>query len=270
MEQKAIDFNVVITQIFVSHKWTFDNSAVYDNTGGRKSFGLIYLITGELNFYFTDGRFLKAKAGDFILLKPTDAYKLFCTKKCQHFALNFQILPSSVEGNLAQKILYDKTTTVINCTPSQHAQIDIFEQLCEIWHEKKIGYQMQAISLSYKLLHFFIKKHHPIFNNDNYQKIKPALDLIENNWNQDIPLSSLAKACNLSIPHFRHLFSELSQTSPINYRNSLRLIYAKDYLSREGYSITEVAYKCGFNDVNYFSRFFKQHTGVSPSKYDTL
>ena len=34
--------------------------------------------------------------------------------------------------------------------------------------------------------------------------------------------------------------------------------------------LTDIAYKCGFNDVNYFSRFFKKHTGISPSKYTTL
>ena len=270
MEQKSIDFNVVITEILVYHKYTFDNYAVYDNTNGRKTFGLIYLITGELNFHFTNGKILKAKAGDFILLKPTDAYKLFCTKRCQHFVLNFNILPSSVEGNLAQKILYGDTTVILNCDPLHQAQIDIIEQLYELWQNKKAGYQMQAMSLSYKLLHFFIKKQHPIYNNEKYQKIKPALDLIESKWNEDISLSFLAKACNLSIPHFRHLFSELFQTSPINYRNSLRLVYAKDYLSGEGYTITEVAYKCGFDDVNYFSRFFKQHTGISPSKYVKL
>ena len=45
------------------------------------------------------------------------------------------------------------------------------------------------------------------------------------------------------------------------------LLNAKDYLAQGGYSITEIAEKCGFLSVNYFSRFFKKHTGVSPKQY---
>jgi AraC-like DNA-binding protein len=53
----------------------------------------------------------------------------------------------------------------------------------------------------------------------------------------------------------------------MEYRDSIRLLYAKDFLAEESTSVSEAAYKCGFEDVNYFSRFFKKHTGSSPTAY---
>lgn len=267
MEEKINDFNVVLTKIVVAHKWIYDLSSVYYCPDGRKSYGLIYLLSGELEYRFTDGRFLLAKAGDWILLKPSDGYKVTCPKTCQHYTVNFQVLPSSITGKPAKKIFLSKDTEIIRQKLLTSIQTDTFERLCEIWKEKEIGYQIQAGALTYKLLFDYIKQQIPLYEDKKYIKLKPAINMLEKNWNQDISLSDLASACFLSVAHFRHLFTEQFRTSPISYRNSLRLLFAKDYLLMEGYSITEVAAKCGFNDINYFSRFFKKHTGISPSEY---
>ena len=114
-----------------------------------------------------------------------------------------------------------------------------------------------------------IKKAFSFEYNSEYIKIKPAIALIENSWNKELSLQTLADSCNLSISYFRSLFSKVFNKSPIEYKNTLRLLYAKDYLMWEGYSIKEIAYMCGFDDVNYFCRFFKKHTGISPSLYQS-
>ena len=35
------------------------------------------------------------------------------------------------------------------------------------------------------------------------------------------------------------------------------------------YTVSEIAEKCGFDDVSYFVRFFKKQTGTTPKKYQT-
>ncbi|NSW89572.1 MAG: helix-turn-helix transcriptional regulator [Firmicutes bacterium] len=42
---------------------------------------------------------------------------------------------------------------------------------------------------------------------------------------------------------------------------------AKEELLTSNSSIKEIAYKLKFSDEFYFSRFFKKHTGIPPSKY---
>ncbi len=48
-----------------------------------------------------------------------------------------------------------------------------------------------------------------------------------------------------------------------------RIKRAKKLLIGTTYSISEIASRCGFENVYYFSNFFKKHTGTFPSKYRT-
>ena len=52
----------------------------------------------------------------------------------------------------------------------------------------------------------------------------------------------------------------------IQQRDAIRLDRAKR-LIRQGLPIATVAARAGFDDSNYFSRWFKRHTGMPPSHY---
>ena len=42
---------------------------------------------------------------------------------------------------------------------------------------------------------------------------------------------------------------------------------AQNYLNHTSYSISEIAYLLKFEYPNYFARFFRKHTGISPKEY---
>lgn len=46
--------------------------------------------------------------------------------------------------------------------------------------------------------------------------------------------------------------------------NERVILEVKRMLIRTEYDISEIAYKLGFNELSYFSRFFKRHTGMTP------
>ena len=80
----------------------------------------------------------------------------------------------------------------------------------------------------------------------------------------------LANLVNMSVTNFRREWLKLYGESALQYRDRIRLSYAKEYLMSGYYTVTEVAEKCGFNDVNYFIRFFKKNTGISPGKFEKI
>ena len=80
-------------------------------------------------------------------------------------------------------------------------------------------------------------------------------------------MSFLAEKFNLSQSHFRKLFKGFTGLSPVEYRNGLRIERAKELLSRNTVSVSEVALAVGIEDQFYFSRIFKEAEGVSPLRY---
>lgn len=67
-----------------------------------------------------------------------------------------------------------------------------------------------------------------------------------------------------------HLYKKLvsiTGKTPIEFIRILRLKRAAQYFEKSQLSISEVAYKVGFNDPKYFRRYFKDEFGILPSEY---
>ena len=75
--------------------------------------------------------------------------------------------------------------------------------------------------------------------------------------------------CGLSEYHFIHLFREYTGFSPHAYVTRLRLDKAKDLMVSTTMNISEIAFAVGYANPLYFSRLFKRHTGLSPSRFRT-
>lgn len=69
--------------------------------------------------------------------------------------------------------------------------------------------------------------------------------------------------------YFRRIFKETTGLPPAAYLKKLRMEYARSLFQQFGSSRTvkDVAAACGYRDALYFSRSFRQYTGMSPSRY---
>lgn len=266
METKKIDdFFIEIKKITVAHKFLYKKNAVYKFLEGRKTCGLVHILSGKLCYKFTDGRVAVVCEGDTFFLKSSDAYKVICIEECEHYTVNFETDEASAEGSATE--LLKKGINLLKHSEKNSFKEEPFADISELWKTKKTGYRMNAISIAYKLLYSFVRKLNESVADYNAVLLAPAKEYIETHWKEKISLEELAAMCHISVAHFRHTFINTFGIAPIQYRDSIRLLYAKDYLSQPEYNITEIAYKCGFNDFNYFSRFFKKHTGKSPREY---
>lgn len=71
----------------------------------------------------------------------------------------------------------------------------------------------------------------------------------------------------MSETNFYIHFKEWSGTSPVSYRNGIRISSAKSLLQNSNLSIYEISSEIGFDDQYYFSRLFKKLTGLSPRDF---
>ena len=99
-------------------------------------------------------------------------------------------------------------------------------------------------------------------------RLKPALDFISEHYDiPDISNEQLAQLCGVSTVYFRKLFQSVYGVSPIRYLHDFRMKKAKDLLSSDFGSISQVAQSTGYSSVYHFSKMFRSYTGTSPSQY---
>lgn len=99
------------------------------------------------------------------------------------------------------------------------------------------------------------------------QKLAPALEYISQNYMRPISNDRLAGIAGLSTVYFRKLFTATMGVSPIVYVQTLRIEKAKEILKSDYGSLSDVAAGLGYSSLYDFSRAFKKHTGIPPSKY---
>lgn len=99
------------------------------------------------------------------------------------------------------------------------------------------------------------------------RRLRRILDRIKANCSENFDLSELASESGLSRAHFFHLFKQDLNVTPVVYINSLRIELAIEKLSDVGSTITDVSYEVGFSAPSHFTRFFRQHLGITPSDY---
>lgn len=80
-------------------------------------------------------------------------------------------------------------------------------------------------------------------------------------------VQALASRLRLSKSYFQHVYKEIFGCSVVTDMINGRLEYAKYLLKNSSLSVSEIAYKCGYEHDTHFMRQFKKFTGVTPSQF---
>lgn len=102
-----------------------------------------------------------------------------------------------------------------------------------------------------------------------YTVIAQIKEFLNENFVNQISLDDLSQMAHCSAIHLNRLFFAQYHQTIHQYLMELRFTEAKRLLEA-GLSPTETASRIGFEDSRYFSRFFRQRTGRSPSEYRRL
>jgi AraC-like DNA-binding protein/mannose-6-phosphate isomerase-like protein (cupin superfamily) len=90
---------------------------------------------------------------------------------------------------------------------------------------------------------------------------------IERHYNASIAVEELAKLAGLSKGYLFRAFSKAFGISPLAYQKQLRLEAARTLLRSSALRCTEVAARCGYENVHFFHRIFKQNFNQTPTQY---
>lgn len=106
-------------------------------------------------------------------------------------------------------------------------------------------------------------------NLDYVARVNRAIDYVTQHLAQPLPLEDVARAACFSPYHFHRIFRALMDETLASFVKRIRLERSVSLLShRAGVSLTEIALSCGFSSSSDFSRAFRAHYGVSPSRFN--
>jgi transcriptional regulator GlxA family with amidase domain len=83
----------------------------------------------------------------------------------------------------------------------------------------------------------------------------------------DAGVSEMAEAALMSKSNLTRKLKELIGLTPGDFLKEARIKKATELLKNTNMNISEIAYRCGFNDPKYFSKVFKSSIGKTPSEY---
>lgn len=98
-------------------------------------------------------------------------------------------------------------------------------------------------------------------------RIKTMIGFIQEHYTEDIRIVHIADSAAISESECLRCFQKLIGTTPNRYLKEYRLSRAEELLSTTELKITEIGERCGFQEMSYFAKAFREQYGVTPSVY---
>lgn len=142
----------------------------------------------------------------------------------------------------------------------------LFQQLVREYRDARPLHAVTMRALMLEILTAIVRGQLPLFEAESPSKITPALQAIrrepERNWTVD----ALAGLCGYHPNHFAKMFKREMGKTPKTFLVEERIKAAKQLLL-SGFRLEHIAERLGYNSVHYFSKNFKEATGLSPKQF---
>lgn len=242
----------------------------------HKEWELIRILDGSFTCCI-NGEQYPAEKGDYLLIThgalhggtPQD-----CVYECAVFdPLAFLMHPESCRS-LVQQLYIRKSAIPPVFKSSYRSFSHTASKLFSCAYAKGPGWELSLTGTIFELFGLlwkegFLEQNSPqaIPDADRAFLLKPVLEYIDKHYMQPVTLEELARLTGMSPRYFCRFFNTFIHRTPIDYLNYYRIEVACSLLASTQLSVTETAYRCGFNDSSYFVKIFKKYKGVTPLQY---
>jgi AraC-like DNA-binding protein len=141
---------------------------------------------------------------------------------------------------------------------AQKSGFDSVLELISILHDLSISRNMRTLSNS-----TFTSEQFSYYS----RRIEKAFEYMQAYYDKDISLADLSKVVNMPEVSFSRFIKKRTGKTFIESLNEIRLGHASRMLIDTTETISEISYKCGFNNLSYFNRIFKREKGCTPKEF---
>lgn len=247
--------DLIITKVYsISTMYTPENTKLKRND--RQRWAVVIKYEGE-TVYTSGGKRILSDLNHIVILPRGCSYDWQCTKSGHFSVIEFESEPTYMEP-------------ISFSVKNGEKILKMFKESEHKRNLKKPMMELESIRDTYSIL-LALAQSEPerYLPTKKQQMIAPAIEYISQHYNENITNDSLAMLTGLSNVYFRKLFTDIIGVSPIAYVHKLRIEKAKEMLKSDYGTLSDIAQSLGYSSLYDFSRDFKKHTNLSPSKYES-
>ncbi len=205
------------------------------------------------------------KKDDIFVINSASLHAMYSIDDFEYYCL---IIDSDFLKTNSINIYEIEFDSLVTCSEA----VNLFKNIIASMKTKD-NYKIASIKADVLKFTVYLARHfsHPLSSDkstaSSNENIKFAIDYIKANFTQKITLELAAAEAGISKYHFSREFKKSTGMTFVSYVNTLRCRHAKKLLFKRKYTIHDIAQKCGFENDSYFSKIFKQETGVRPSEF---
>ena len=219
---------------------------------------LHYIFKGECKLKYGDGE-IELRGGDLAIINGNELHKGI-GGMCDYICII--VPPAFFEQNHA---IFEKVAR------SEYIS-DVIEKIYESHIRRDAVDLLDIKGNMYFLISYLIRNFTTKTLGDNtysvhvnkLNRVNEAIKYMSENYDNIITTRILADMSHLSEGYFCQIFKEVTGKTAMEYLNNMRIDKAEKMLKKTEMTITEIAFCCGFEDANYFSRTYKKIKGAAP------
>lgn len=272
--EESID-GLYISRVVRDFKFTMSDVHIHYN-----DYEVYYLLEGE-RCYFIGTKIYHLKQGSLVFVRRNVIHKTALSREAHHDRILLEISRSYLESVFAitgELTLHDffQDDCIILSLESEE-QSFITELLLALGRElgtKNSGFRLLAKSLVAELFIYAKRmenKTNPSASSrtddPRHRQIEQIACYIAENCCSPLSLNSIAEQFYMNKCYLSRIFKEITGFTVNGYLHARRIQKARSLLIQNSMNISEVSEAAGYENLTYFERVFKKHTGMSPLEY---
>lgn len=230
---------------------------------GRENNGFLYYVKGGHEFDFGD-RSIVTHKGDFVYIPYNSVYEnRLISDDTEYYQVDFLLFD---DGKPCA--LFNDTRIISGTKATDYFML--IKEIYDLYSVRDSSYNISCIGSVCKLINMIMLTHErDELKIKGSNIISKSISYIKEHYNEDTSIEELAAISDISVSNLEKTFKKCYGTTPINYRNTIRINEAKK-LILTGLSINDAAERVGWPNYYYFCKIFKKHVGMSPGEFRTV
>lgn len=282
---RSIGYDTIDAQFVIHKMQDVSPPAPYQSPVFRANYFTFVLVKDGASSYTLDDQSYPVKPNTLYFTNPGHLKSFRLERDVDGLLMSFseEYLKQYIDADVFGLFPYLLSEIV----PPQYLDADFFQELWELCqkmqHElDKEGKFTELLAASYFKI-FLLKINESLYPNYNPQEDGDRHSKIVRSFKMNLE-QHIRELLEGQVAHLHQVadFADLQQLHPNYFSTVIKtktgqtvsewvaakvIQEAKSQLSKSTASIKEIAFKLGFSEANYFSKYFKKHTGQSPGAF---